>query len=328
MFNIALANGKVFQAGDQERLLDAAERSGLVLPSSCRTGRCSTCKTKINAGQTVALSDETGLSAQEREEGWILSCVRAACSDVALDLEDLTGVSIPKAQTLPCRIASLDLLAPDVMRIRLRLPPSARFEVLPGQYIDVIGSEGLRRSYSLADYTAQGQLELHVRKVEQGRMSRYWFEQAKVNDLLRLHGPRGTFFLRNTGGQDLVFLATGTGIAPVLYMVQSLQGLSVQDAPRSVRVYWGGRHPEDLYLADPFAYSGVQYVPVLSRADDSWQGPRGYVQQVMLDSDLSLDQTLVYACGSDAMIRSSQKLLTSQGLASQRFFSDAFVVSG
>ncbi len=79
-------------------------------------------------------------------------------------------------------------------------------------------------------------------------MSKYWFEQAKPNDLLRLHGPLGTFFLRKAAGRDLVFLATGTGIAPVKAMLESMAELPPDQQPRSVNVFWGGRGTQDIYL--------------------------------------------------------------------------------
>ena len=201
------------------------------------------------SGTSVALHEELGLTESEKAEGWILSCVRSATSDMVLEVEDLGGVSLPAAKTVPCRIQELKRLANDVMQIRLHLPPTADFSYLPGQYIDVIGPAGIRRSYSLANaHGTDKHLELHVRAVPGGAMSEYWFQQAKVNDLLRLNGPLGTFFLRQVAGLDLVFLATGTGIAPVKSMFEGISALSADKQPRSVTLYWGGRKPPRLIL--------------------------------------------------------------------------------
>ena len=106
-------------------------------------------------------------------------------TDLSLDVEDLGGFALPEAKTLPCRINCIDKQAPDVVRVVLRLPPTTHFSFIPGQYIDVIGPGGVRRSYSLANAcVADKQLELHIRAVEGGAMSQYWFGQAKANDLL------------------------------------------------------------------------------------------------------------------------------------------------
>jgi CDP-4-dehydro-6-deoxyglucose reductase len=214
------------------------------------------------------------------------------------------------------------------MRVVLRLPTSADFTFIAGQYIDIIGSNGLRRSYSLANSSTAGKtLELHIRAVPNGEMSKYWFTQAQVNDLLRLHGPLGTFFLRPLAGLDLVFLATGTGIAPVKAMLESLEGIPLAQRPRSVVVFWGGRSAQDLYWDGESIAAGQRYVPVLSRHLPSWTGAVGYVQDVLLAQPPDLSSTVVYACGSNVMIQSAQEALIQAGLSSSRFYSDAFVCS-
>jgi CDP-4-dehydro-6-deoxyglucose reductase len=279
-------------------------------------------------GETTALQTESGLNDAEKAEGWILSCVRSAQTDVTLEVEDLGNVVLPASKTLPCRISSIDRLATDVVRIMLRLPPTADFRSIPGQYIDVIGPGGVRRSYSLANAnTADKTLELHIRAVHGGLMSDYWFKQSKANDLLRFNGPLGTFFLRGLEKLHLVFLATGTGIAPVKAMLESLANTEPEQAPQSVTVFWGGRTAEDLYFDPQAIPAGHRFVPVLSRAASGWAGVSGYVQNALLAMQPDLARTAVYACGSDAMIRSAKSSLLAAGLPDNRFFADAFVPS-
>lgn len=325
---VKLSNGRLFTASTVDSLVDAALLAGITLPHSCKTGRCSTCKCKVRKGETFALKTETGLTDAEKANGWILSCVRATQSDVELDLEDLGDLLLPPSKTLPCRISSIERVGVDVIRVNLRLPPSADFKAIPGQYIEVIGPSGVRRSYSLANtITTDKTLELHIRAVYGGVMSNYWFNQAKENDLLRLNGPLGTFFLRNLAQLNLAFLATGTGIAPVKAMLESLATVSPGEAPQSVTVYWGGRTLSDLYINVQSIATGHQFVPVLSRAAADWAGATGYVQDVFLASQPNLASTVVYACGSDPMIRSAKANLFAAGLPETRFFADAFVPS-
>ena len=158
-------------------------------------------------------------------------------------------------------------------------------------------------------------------------MSAYWFDQARVNDLLRLQGPRGTFFLRDMAGADLVFLATGTGIAPVKAMLEGLKLVVRPEQPASISIYWGGRTREDLYWRPVVNDFGLRFVPVLSRADVTWKGARGYVQNVLLSDRPDTSKMLVYACGSDAMIHNANEQLRATGLPVKRFHSDAFVCS-
>jgi len=307
-------------------ILDAASAASIQLPYSCKTGRCGTCKCRLIEGTTTTRLPEAGLSDAEKAAGWILSCVRSAQTDLEIEAETLGDIALPAARTLPCRISALDRPAVDVLRVRLRLPPTQAFAFLPGQYIELIGHNGLRRSFSLANASAPGgELELHVRAIDGGAMSRYLFDVAKVGDLLRLRGPLGTFFLRDIAGRDLYFLATGTGIAPVKAMLEALS--SADEQPRSVTVLWGGRQPADLYLDMASILGNHSFIPVLSRADAAWEGARGHVQDVLLARRPDLSNAAVYACGSDAMIHSARAALTQAGMAEQQFHSDAFVCS-
>lgn len=326
---IHLTSGQEFVAESGVTLLDAASAAGIALPYSCRTGRCSTCKALVQRGQTRPLTDEVGLSPEEVEAGWILACARTAETDVALDIEDLGTVQLPQPRTLPCRIAELERLAPDVLRVKLRLPPTSNFSFIPGQYIDVIGLNGTRRSYSLANASFSDKLlELHVRAVSGGVMSDYWFNQAKLNDLLRLNGPMGTFFIRKCKNTDIFFLATGSGIAPVKAMLESLIDVPEDHRAQSITVLWGGRKTEDLYIDIAAIPSVHRYIPVISRPNEDWTGAKGYVQDILLSTTPDLSKAAVYACGSESMINDAKKLLCNAGLPAARFYSDAFVSSG
>ncbi len=325
---IKLANERVFEATSGTLLLDAALASGVTLPYSCRTGRCGTCKTKVHSGHTHPTLAESALSATELTEGWILTCARVAESDVVLEAEDISGVELTPPRTFPARILSIESLAPTVLQVVLRLPPTAKFKFIAGQYIDVIGPAGVRRSYSIAGATSDNNLlELHIAAVEGGVMSQYWFNDAKPNDLLRLNGPLGTFFMRNTSGVDLIFLATGTGIAPIKSMLESLTNKANDQRPNSVTVLWGGREATDHYLDIKQIYTECDYIPVHSRPVADWTGAKGYVQDTLLKRTLYFSNCTVYACGSEAMIKSAKKQVLAAGLPPQRFYSDAFVSS-
>jgi CDP-4-dehydro-6-deoxyglucose reductase len=327
MYIVITSQGRRFETAAEESLLSAALRQNIVLDYSCRIGRCSSCKGRVRSGETAAVSEELGLSSEELAQGWILTCVRQARSDLELDIDDLGGVELPPPKTLPCRIRELERISADVIRVVLRLPPTNTFKFLPGQYIEVIGENGTRRSYSIANAPrGDGQIELHIREVPEGVMSGYWFQRAKPNDLLRIHGPLGTSFLRDQNGKDLILLATGTGIAPVKAILEGMASLPANQQAKSVSVYWGGRHAEDLYWAPP-GNEIARFVPVLSRSGPDWAGARGYVQDVLLSDRPNLSNALLYACGSDTMIRAARASLVAAGLPEKAFRSDAFVCS-
>jgi len=324
---VTLANAKKFVAANDKTILVEASANGIVLEYSCRTGRCGVCKAQVVHGETHPVRSEEALTAEELQSGMILTCCRAADTDVELDIEDLGRLAEIATKTVPCRIDSLERLAPDVVQVVLRLPPASKINYLPGQYVDVIW-QGARRSYSIANAPqADGKLTLQVRHVEQGLLSQYWFNEAKVNDLLRLEGPLGTFCLRTVEPRNLVFLATGTGIAPVKAMLEELAVSPELTLGKSIHVYWGGRSTHDIYWQVGPGGLSLKFVPVLSRPSPDWGGRRGYVQHALLEDHVDLTDAVVYACGSDDMIHSAREQLTSAGLHPKKFYSDAFVSS-
>lgn len=323
MPRITLANGVVFQCGLEQTILDAARKSNIAIEHSCRAGRCGVCVAPVLHGETSATKPEDSLALDDYNSGKILTCCRAPVSDVFLDIEDLGDIGLIPVVTLPCRIDSLKLMNNDVMQVVLRVPPNAKFKFVAGQYINLI-DKGIRRSYSLANAARlDGKLEIQVKNVNQGLMSEYLFTRANHNDLLRLEGPLGTFSYRPDDSENIVLMATGTGIAPIKSILDSLEN---SPDKRNIYVVWGGRVLADLYL--DFSAVGLKhtFVPVLSREkiEDVFYG---YVQDAVLGLELDLKKTTVYACGSEAMIKDACDIFMRNGLSHKRFYSDAFVSS-
>lgn len=328
MTTVILSNEKKFLCEPGVTLLDSARKHGVVLEYSCRSGRCGVCKAVVVGETEVIHHDESALSLEEVASGFILTCCRTALTDVHLDIEDLGQFVDIKSKTLPCRVDSFRRLADDVVEVVLRLPPKAPLNYLPGQYVDIIGKSGVRRSYSIANAPRQdGKLEFQIRQVKGGVMSKYWFEELASNDLLRLEGPQGTFALRNTSPANLVFLATGTGIAPVKAILEQLKADPVLVVGKRVWVYWGARHVQDIYWAPELGLLPATFVPVLSRPGSGWEGRTGYVQDVLVQDGVDLADAVVYGCGSEHMIYSAKEKLVTLGLPYKNFYSDAFVSS-
>ncbi len=327
---IKTTNGLSFSQTDGESILKSSEMAGFSFPYSCLNGRCSSCKCRVIDGQTEVIGEELGLSQKQKKSGWILGCVRRALSDITIEVTDIGKFDLFQIRTLPCKIDSMTFLAQDVIRVCLRFPPASKIEYHPGQYVDVIGKNIESRSYSIANASDdRNRVELHIKKVPNGIMSEYWFNDAREGDLLRVRGALGTFFLRDLAEKKLIFFATGTGAAPVKAMLEGLMNIPNSELPASVDFYWGGRTRSDIYFKFsefefPFRFN---FVPVLSRPDPDWLGKVGYVQNVFLSENSNFNKTEVYACGSDAMIRSARDLLVKSGLSEGSFYSDAFVPS-
>ncbi len=322
-------SGHVFQAQDGETILEAALREGYRLPYGCRNGSCGSCKGKVVAGIVDHGGSQDGaLDAAERAAGMALFCQARPRSDLIIECREIGAVKDIPVKTLPCRVQSLDRVAPDVMRIRLRLPASERLQFLAGQYIDILLRDGTRRSLSLANPPHDdGLLELHLRDYG-GPFSTRVFTQMKEKDILRFEGPLGTFYLHEDNIKPAVLIAGGTGFAPIKAIVEHAIHHKLK---RSLLLYRGARRPADLYLDElPLAWQrehGIAYVPVLSdvAAEDTWTGRRGLVHEAVMADIPDLSGHEVYACGAPAMIDAAHRDLTARcGLPESAFYADAF----
>jgi CDP-4-dehydro-6-deoxyglucose reductase, E3 len=323
---IHTCEAKVFAGNATETILNSAFKAGLVFEYSCKTGQCGVCKTKVISGTVTELQAQLALTEQDRGENKILTCCCAPTSDLLIDAEDLAALHDIDIKTLPCRIKQLTRFSDELIGVTLRLPPTGHFKFLEGQYIDIIGPGSIRRSYSIASTAEESEIVLYIKRFENGQMSDYWFNQAKENDLLRMEGPKGTFFLRDSK-QDLVFLATGTGIAPIISILSCLDNDPDFVQSSKISLYWGNRFPEDFFWTHSFKKLQVDVHYVLSRKHDNWHHKTGYVQNVALASGHDMAQLAVYACGSNIMIQSAHASFLAAGLAENKFYSDAFVQS-
>lgn len=324
-------SGQSFSADAEQTVLEAALAAGLLLPYGCRDGACGACKAQLVKGEIdQGMVAEGALSAAERASGLALLCKARPRSDLTIKVRTLARVGDIPSKKLPCRIQSLERAAPDVMVVKVKLPASETFRFRAGQYIDFLLEGGRRRSFSIANAPGQiDHLELHVRRVDDGRFTGHIFESMKTRDILRFEGPLGSFFLREDTGRPVVLLAAGTGFAPIKSMLEDALARSPK---RHFVLYWGARTPEGLYMdalarswAD--AHDNFAYVPVLSEATPAhaWQGREGLVHRALMADLPDLSQHEVYACGAPAMIDAAHSDLVIQcGLPEESFFADAF----
>jgi len=323
---VRTVKGKRFYSQPSRSLLESAIDSGVIFEHSCKNGQCGTCKVTLLEGGVKELVPQRSLSQKERGDGRILSCCCAPISDILIDAEDISALNGIEVKTLPAKISNIERKSSDIIEVVLRLPPTARFQFLPGQYIEVSGPNGVSRSYSIASSPSENRIKLLIKKVEGGVLSQYWFESAKENDLVRIEGPKGTFFIRDAS-VPLVFLATGTGIAPVVSMLQTLDEDDNFEQKAPIYLFWGNRGIEDFIGLPEFKKLVVSYYPVISSDDKSWNGKKGYIQNIALDMICDIKDFQVYACGSNKMIQCARSLFVSSGLPESKFYSDAFIPS-
>ncbi len=333
--------GRQFTVDAGEAVLAAALRQGIVLPYSCRSGSCGTCKARLLAGSVdYGVYEEKALSAAERAGGKVLLCQAHALSDLEIEVREVVAMADIEVRTLPCRVVKLERLAHDVMGLSLKLPQHERLRFLAGQYIDILLRDGSRRSFSLANPPSQDDvLEIHVRRVPDGKFTNHVFTELKEKDLLRFRGPLGIFFLRadetplapastQPSSRPALLIAGGTGFAPMRSIVLNARA---RDIKRPLHLYWGARARRDLYMHE-LALGWQQqaplfrYTPVLSEPNalDAWTGRTGWVHEAVLADHPDLSGIEVYASGPPPMIEAIRARFPAHGLADDRLYYDSF----
>src|SRR5688572_10696866 len=250
---------------DDDTVLEAALREGFVIAYGCRNGACGTCKGKVLEGTVdYGTYQEGTLTEAEKQHGFALFCQAKPITDLVIECREISAVKDIQVRTLPCRVQKMDRLAPDVMRIQLKLPANERLQFLAGQYLDILMRGGMRRSLSMANPPHSDELlELHLRNYG-GPFSDYVFNKMKEKEILRFEGPLGTFFMREESANPIILVASGTGFAPIKAMIEHALHKGIT---RPMTLYWGARRRADLYLDDlaqQWQRAGsISYVPVL-----------------------------------------------------------------
>lgn len=329
-FNVTIQpSGHQFRIEKDETILDAALNHGYILPYSCREGVCGVCMGKILEGR-VDYGKHLGstLSDGEKAAGMALFCCAKPRSDLVVECREVSRAGDIPVRTMPCRVEKMEKAAEDVMVLTLRLPANEHLRFLAGQYISILLKDQKPRSFSLANPPHENEyLTLHIRRIPGGLFTEHVFTEMKVRDILRFKGPLGTFFLREDSDKPAIFVAGGTGFAPVKSMIEHALHIGLK---RPMHFYWGGRRLADLYMlekAKRWESRGIKFTPVLSAPlpDDHWRGRVGLAHQAVQEDYSDLSGYEIYACGAPVMVQAAHRDYTARhDLPEQAFFSDMF----
>lgn len=323
-------SGHQFHVDEGEAILDAALRQGITLPYGCRNGACGACLGQLQSGEVVYPDGEPrALNADAKSEGKAVFCQARAATDLVIQVREPIEEKELQVKTMPSRIAVMERLNHDVMLLKLKIPDSERLQFLAGQYIQILLKDGRVRSFSLANAPHEDELlELHIRHIEGGDFTSEVFDKMKVKDILRIEGPHGQFYLREDSTKPTIFMAGGTGFAPVRGIIEHALAAG---SKRPIHLYWGARSKQDLYahaIAQAYAdqHEHIQYTPVLSQPDanDNWSGRTGYVHDAIMQDYADLSGYEIYAAGPPVMVYAGRDHFPENNFDLKNYFSDAF----
>lgn len=328
-------SGPTLTVAKDESILQGALKAGLAFPHNCRVGGCGQCKCKLVSGKVKEMTDKSYLlSAEELQGGFILACQSRPLSEVTLEVA-LGAASVPEVRT-SARIVQMTPLTHDICHLVLALDADMPFRA--GQHVALQLPDGSgERCYSIASapgHHESGQLDFFVRRVPGGRFTEWLFTQAQVGEALSVHGPRGQFGLESaasapSGAGPMVFVAGGSGLAPVVALLQQALAEGLQHRP--LQLLFGARTQADVYALPALQalcerwQAPTRLTVVLSAEPEgsSWPGARGLVSDHLADA--VAPGASAWLCGPPPMIDACTARLLQLGVPASRIHEDRFL---
>jgi len=310
--------GQSYECGEQS-VLDCLTAQGILIPSGCHSGLCHTCMMQAVSGN-IPEKAKAGLTDTLVAQNYFLPCVCHPQDDIEVALYD-SGMGKLQAQ-----ITCVEYLNADILGIRIK--PSHPFDYKAGQFINFFKDETTARSYSLASVPAfEDELFINVRKVPNGLVSGWIFDNLKVGDTVTISEAAGDcFYVPGNPEQNILLIGTGSGLAP-------LYGI-IRDALRNghkgkISLYHGSYNTDGFYLVEDLrklaqVHANFSYVPCVSEGE----APQGYALGMVLDVALNDNPDLtgwrVFLCGNPNMVKSAQQQTFFAGASMREIFADPF----
>jgi len=325
-----------FDCREDEHLIEAAAKAKITLPSSCLEGNCGACHGTCQSGDYELKSHNK--DALPTEQGGILMCRTYPKSDINIEVpSDMAHITSGPAAERTAEIVSLTDTGGGVRHLVLRIlagengDMGPQFE--PGQFMELeIPGTNVRRAYSLANAPNwEGTLEFLIRIQPGGQFSSWLNDKATTGDTLQIKGPEGAFVLQAGTLSARRFVAGGTGIAPMLSMLEQMADF--QEANES-RLYFGVNTEQDLfYLKELEELKGrlpnLTVVVCVWKPDNNWQGFTGspvdafeHDLKTDVEKGLSLE---VYLCGPPGLVDATQEAAQKNGLSADSIHCERFL---
>ncbi|MFI4854462.1 MAG: 2Fe-2S iron-sulfur cluster-binding protein [Phycisphaerales bacterium JB065] len=324
--------GKTIPLEPGQTVLDAAHASGIALPCSCRNGVCQSCLVKTDAGTAPPPGSQKGLKPSLVQRGYFLACIAHPTEDLAFAAPDA------EAGSIAATISAVEPLSPTVVRVRLTPAPGAADalrEYRAGQFITVLREDGLARSYSIANIpSVDGEIEVHVRRIEGGRMSSWLCDDSPVGAAVQLRGPAGDCFYLGDRAEPLLLVGTGTGLAPLVGITKDALA---RDHLAPIHLYHGALHPGGLYFQSELrdleaAYPNLRVTLCTLEGDSDAEDPIapdaiGKLDDLVLERTTDLPDQRAYICGDPGFVHSFRKRLFIAGARMNAIHADAFEIA-
>ena len=313
---------------EDQAIADASYRSRINIPVDCSDGACGTCKSFCESGDYDGGSYiEDALSEEESSRGFLLACQAKPRSDMVLQIPTTSAVAKTSAATHSGTVTAVNRLSDTTVDLRIRITERSRLAFLPGQYVNItVPGTDATRSYSFANGPEDEELSFLVKISPGGRMSDYLTERAREGDEVELTGPHGSFFLRESEA-PLLLLAGGTGLAPILSILRTLEATG---ADRPVHLVYGATTDEDVVELDTVSAlaESIGLTWDYCVADENTSAPnQGYVTTLVTADHFHGGDAAVYLCGPPPMVEAVRGSFAEEGHEPSGFYYEKFALA-
>lgn len=314
-------SGIAFTVAPGTDLLGAAAQAGIDVPAACRNGVCEICEARLLAGSALNTRNQQTIEVGGR----LMMCRSIALTDLELEISAVMAAGKNQPGKFQAKVVDVRSISHDVYRVELQLPRRRELSFHAGQYLSVNLPDADPCFFSIASSPSAQNIELHIQATPE------WVSAQKVIDALTSGGevtvelPHGKACLASAPTKPLLLVAAGTGFAQMKSLVDYLRETSY-DQP--VKLYWGVRRHEDMYLRalaqqwqDEWPH--FTFLPVVGDDEDNdWAGHHDQLVRAVLASGMDWNNVEVHASGSPTMVYTLMDALVDAGLPKEAFFSD------
>lgn len=302
-------------------MLDGLSRCGVNYPNSCRAGICQSCLSKSVSG-AVDPAWQVGIQDTLRAQNYFLACLAKPEKDIDIAVPNGAECSVDAI------IQNHFYLSNDVLALHLRVEDLSPWT--PGQYINFVNSDGVIRSYSIANCpTKDGFIELHIKLQNKGVMSDWLRLTARKDMTINIRGPMGNCFYHNPKDRkfDMLLVGTGTGLAPLIAIARDAL---LKNHKGTITLIHGGRSDSDIYylqalMALAASHNNFQYKICVLKSNDTF--PEDDIANVMLNELIQPESVALYVCGPEETTQLLKKKAFIAGVPSAAILSDSFIMS-
>lgn len=312
---------------EDQTVADAAYQAKINIPFDCRDGACGTCKAFCEAGDfDEGEFVDDAMTQDELEQGFCLPCQAKPRSDMVLQIRTTSVLAKTSADTFNATVTKVGALSDTVFELELEVEDREKLSFLPGQYVNItVPGSDETRSYSFATGPDEDKVAFLIKNTPGGLMTTWLKDEAQPGDTLEFTGPMGSFFLREPL-QPVLLLAGGTGLAPVLSILEALANDELLDVP--VRLIYGANTTIDLVRLEQLSsyrdrIEDFDFFTVLSMDDDHER--TGYVTDHMDSKEhLTEGEADAYLCGPPPMVEAVRRFFDQHEHAPQNFYFEKF----